>query len=391
MPGAPDPRLTIDSALQSPRVSTCLGEARRAQAKTARGGWGQRNRWRYYDPSLGRYLQSDPLGYAGSPVNLYAYAPNPLVQVDLFGLECEGDKDGGAPKGKKNDGQEDTPAKKPLEDMDDDEVKAHCKARADELNQQLKDKDAASNKARRDAYDADPRPVSEKGPPPKDTNFAEGGTTLCVGVVEKDGKRKTVVTSSKDRGPCPVELGPGEEYRPTGNNAKERAQDPASQPELVPGGRLTGGEVEAKDRNGNTKTDANGDPIMKPERVEGSRKIIRDEQGNKIGEEPYDKASTSELRNNPDAEGSTEHHAEQRMVNGTRDDEKLVGMAPSKECCQGCCQFAGSWGQRRVTFSRSWGHPIFRTMGTPARGAQVFRVMGPAPGGFCSLMGPVTG
>lgn len=43
------------------------------------------NRFRYYDPVLGRYLQSDPLGLAGG-LNLYAYAPNPLVQVDVLGL-----------------------------------------------------------------------------------------------------------------------------------------------------------------------------------------------------------------------------------------------------------------------------------------------------------------
>jgi RHS repeat-associated protein len=44
------------------------------------------NRYRYYDPQLGRYLQSDPTGYKGSPVNLYAYCANPLVRVDVFGL-----------------------------------------------------------------------------------------------------------------------------------------------------------------------------------------------------------------------------------------------------------------------------------------------------------------
>ncbi|MCY1016433.1 RHS repeat-associated core domain-containing protein [Pyxidicoccus sp. MSG2] len=44
------------------------------------------NRFRYYDPTLGRYLQSDPLGLAGG-ANLYAYAPNPLVQVDVLGLD----------------------------------------------------------------------------------------------------------------------------------------------------------------------------------------------------------------------------------------------------------------------------------------------------------------
>jgi RHS repeat-associated protein len=65
------------------------------------------NRWRYYDPTLGRYLQSDPLGYAGSPVNLYAYAPNPPVQVDLLGLAC--DSDDGESHPKDSDGQEGPP------------------------------------------------------------------------------------------------------------------------------------------------------------------------------------------------------------------------------------------------------------------------------------------
>lgn len=43
------------------------------------------NRFRYYDPRLGRYLQSDPLGMAGG-INLYAYCVNPLTTVDLDGL-----------------------------------------------------------------------------------------------------------------------------------------------------------------------------------------------------------------------------------------------------------------------------------------------------------------
>ena len=44
------------------------------------------NRYRYYDPGLGRYLTQDPTGYQGSDVNLYAYCSNPLVQVDVLGL-----------------------------------------------------------------------------------------------------------------------------------------------------------------------------------------------------------------------------------------------------------------------------------------------------------------
>lgn len=43
------------------------------------------NRFRDYDPRLGRYLQPDPLGVRGG-VNLYAYPANPLVDVDILGL-----------------------------------------------------------------------------------------------------------------------------------------------------------------------------------------------------------------------------------------------------------------------------------------------------------------
>jgi RHS repeat-associated protein len=77
------------------------------------------NRYRYYDPTLGRYLQSDPIGHEGSPVNLYAYCPNPLVQVDVLGLahpgRTENDSSG---EGHENDGREgpapvDSKAKKP--------------------------------------------------------------------------------------------------------------------------------------------------------------------------------------------------------------------------------------------------------------------------------------
>jgi RHS repeat-associated protein len=43
------------------------------------------NRFRYYDPALARYLESDPLGIAGG-ANLYAYTWNPLSEVDVRGL-----------------------------------------------------------------------------------------------------------------------------------------------------------------------------------------------------------------------------------------------------------------------------------------------------------------
>jgi RHS repeat-associated protein len=43
------------------------------------------NRFRYYSPELGRYLQSDPLGIRGG-LNLYGYSVRPLTKVDLDGL-----------------------------------------------------------------------------------------------------------------------------------------------------------------------------------------------------------------------------------------------------------------------------------------------------------------
>ncbi|QDV26400.1 RHS repeat-associated core domain-containing protein [Aureliella helgolandensis] len=43
------------------------------------------NRFRFYDPKLGRYIQSDPIGIAGGD-NVYAYATNPLCLVDVRGL-----------------------------------------------------------------------------------------------------------------------------------------------------------------------------------------------------------------------------------------------------------------------------------------------------------------
>jgi RHS repeat-associated protein len=43
------------------------------------------NRFRYYDPEIGRYITQDPIGFAGG-LNLYAYAQNPTTWVDPLGL-----------------------------------------------------------------------------------------------------------------------------------------------------------------------------------------------------------------------------------------------------------------------------------------------------------------
>jgi len=49
--------------------------------------WGMHyNYFRDYDPSIGRYIESDPIGLDGG-VNTYAYVDaNPLMKVDLLGL-----------------------------------------------------------------------------------------------------------------------------------------------------------------------------------------------------------------------------------------------------------------------------------------------------------------
>jgi RHS repeat-associated protein len=46
------------------------------------------NRFRYYDPNCGRFINQDPIGLLGG-VNNYLYVPNPMGWVDPLGLACK--------------------------------------------------------------------------------------------------------------------------------------------------------------------------------------------------------------------------------------------------------------------------------------------------------------
>ncbi len=54
------------------------------------------NLHRYYDPDVGRFMVTDPIGLRGG-LNLYAYAPNPLSWIDPLGLtkKCMGVSESG--------------------------------------------------------------------------------------------------------------------------------------------------------------------------------------------------------------------------------------------------------------------------------------------------------
>jgi RHS repeat-associated protein len=74
------------------------------------------NRFRYYDPALGRYLESDPLGCAGG-INLYAYPSNPLVSIDVLGLhndQSEPPEEGGS--GRPSGEEEPNPNRQSIEE-----------------------------------------------------------------------------------------------------------------------------------------------------------------------------------------------------------------------------------------------------------------------------------
>jgi RHS repeat-associated protein len=255
----------------------------------------QYNRFRYYDPVLGRYLQSDPWGITGG-YNLYGYRTNPLLTADVRGLGEEEEPKGKSPKedeeGTAKPGAGEEGGQKALKDMSPEELKAHVDERSQALKQAFADADPEGEKA----------------------------TTLSVGVVEKNGDpetRKVVVTTSADNQELPSSvqgaMQPGEEARATPPTIERgpRYDNPDYDP------------AKGKDPRNNPKTKT--DPV-----------IVDPNTGEQT---PYTKAE-----NGVPVEG-TKHHAEQRMEAGAAENnETVLAQQPTKPCCPGCTKVLGDNG-----------------------------------------------
>jgi RHS repeat-associated protein len=255
------------------------------------------NRYRYYDPCLGRYIQSDPWGLAGG-YNLYGYFPNPLLHVDVQGL---GEEEGDATPCRDSDAEGEPPpgapqpgAPRSLADMSPDELRDHVVRRSRELG---------------DVFaEADPEGAKK--------------TTLSVGVVERDGDpstRRTVITTSADNQELPPSvqsaLGPNEEGR-------------ATEPTIVRSPRRDNPDYDPD-------PDRPPDPRNNPKTVTDPM-IVDPDTGEQT---PYPRATRGEP-----VEG-TQHHAEQRMERGAQDNnESVLAQQPTRPCCSGCRQVLGENG-----------------------------------------------
>ena len=79
--------LSPQSPLQHPTKQTCTNKLLPGQYYDQETGL-HYNWFRYYDPSTGRYITSDPIGLAGRP-NTYLYAnANPVIFSDPQGLNA---------------------------------------------------------------------------------------------------------------------------------------------------------------------------------------------------------------------------------------------------------------------------------------------------------------
>ncbi len=257
------------------------------------------NRYRDYDPLLGRYLQTDPSGQAGG-LNLYAYPSNPLVEVDVLGLSksC-----GGSSKGKKGSKKPDKrPSNKQLRKKWEAGKKdpPHHGKPLESLTPTQK-QEVCSWHAKQMAFGQNPKRPRQ--------------STYAVGVVKdkKTGKEKLVATSNVP----PDYSHPSSKKHAQDNDIdyRENAPPHLKREKIKP---------KPKDPPKTTLTEYDKPPKKKKdlEDGEGPAKPVEDN--------PYVKGNKS----NPN--GKTQHHAEQRMENATGPDEDVVVQSPSQPCCPGC-------------------------------------------------------
>lgn len=242
------------------------------------------NRYRYYAPALGRYLQPDPIDVEGGH-NLYAYAQdgNPLRDVDLLGLACQV-AERLLRKALEDEiiGPDGTPGK-PIHAMTDDEKQLFCAARAAQL-------------------------ANEMG----EGTRQEASTTVNVAIVKRaNGEHEIVVTASTDNGNPPPAVRDGMHGEGTDNGPRE-----TSEPNFP--------KIKNK-HEGETNPDADAARAEKGNR--DGHVIAVDEDGT---------ATNVHKRSRDDEDGFSEHHAEQRTVNNLNEGDTVEAMAPSKKCCDGC-------------------------------------------------------
>ena len=153
------------------------------------------NRFRYFSPELGRFLQSDPAGQIGG-VNVYAYPKPPLIGVDIDGL--------GGPGGvkEKRPPKVGPPCLKPLDmeslknkkgEIDKAKLEAAMKKKAEEMLEKMEE--ARKRKP--------PQHFIEMGgEPPQRIYTSKSGRGPCLSVVvdTKTGK----VYYGQNVGPTPM-------------------------------------------------------------------------------------------------------------------------------------------------------------------------------------------